>query len=460
VSAAMTDVAAIVSRLRSTFNSGRTRAVEWRLRQLDSIHKMLMDREDEILDALHVDVGKPRLEGWIAEVGFMVKEVEHTRKNLREWMKPERVPTPLVLQPGKSEVQRQALGVVLVIGPWNYPFQLVMAPLVAALAAGNTVLLKPSEVAPNTSALLTRLLPQYLEPDAVAVVEGGIPETTALLQQRFDHIFYTGNGDVARIIYAAAAKNLTPVTLELGGKSPCVVDRDVDLEVVARRITWGKFYNAGQTCVAPDYLMVHESVRDALLDRIRSTVRDFYGDNPQKSPDYGRIVNTRHHQRLSKLLTSGEPVTRVDVDESDRYISPVVLRDVKADSPAMTDEIFGPILPVLTYREPEEAVRFINERPKPLALYVFTDNERLKDTILENTSSGGATVNHVWLHLGVPELPFGGVGESGVGNYHGRWGFETFTHRRGVLQKPLRIDPPIMYPPYDGLKARLLRMLA
>ncbi len=456
----MTDVAAIVSRLRSTFNSGRTRSIEWRLRQLDSIHKMLIDREDEILDALHVDVGKPRIEGWIAEVGFMVKEVEHTRKHLREWLKPERVPTPLVLQPGKSEVQRQPLGVVLVIGPWNYPFQLILAPLVAAIAAGNTVLVKPSEVAPNTSALLARLLPQYLEPDAVAVVEGGVAETTALLEQRFDHIFYTGNGHVARIIYAAAAKHLTPVTLELGGKSPCVVDRNVDLDVVARRITWGKFYNAGQTCVAPDYLLVHESVRDALLDKIRSTVRDFYGDNPQKSPDYGRIVNARHHQRLSKLLNSGEPVTRIEVDESDRYMSPVVLRDVKADSAAMADEIFGPILPVLTYREPEEAVAFINERPKPLALYVFTNNDRVKDTILENTSSGGATVNHVWLHLGVPELPFGGVGESGVGNYHGRWGFETFTHRRGVLQKPLRIDPPIMYPPYDGLKARLLRLLA
>jgi aldehyde dehydrogenase (NAD+) len=456
----MTDVAAIVSRLRSTFNSGRTRSIEWRLRQLDSLHKMLIDREDEILDALHVDVGKPRMEGWIAEVGFMVKEVEHTRKNLREWVKPEKVPIPLVLQPGKSEVQRQPLGVVLVIGPWNYPFQLVLAPLVAAIAAGNTVVLKPSEVAPNTSALLARLLPQYVEPDAVAVVEGGIPETTALLEERFDHIFYTGNGQVARIIYAAAAKHLTPVTLELGGKSPCIVDRNVDLAVVARRITWGKFYNAGQTCVAPDFLMVHESVRDALLDKIRSTVREFYGDNPQKSPDYGRIVNARHHQRLSKLLKSGEAVTRIETDESDRYMSPVVLRDVKPDSPAMAEEIFGPILPVLTYREPEEAVAFINERPKPLALYVFTDNEQVKDTILENTSSGGATVNLVWLHLGVPELPFGGVGESGVGNYHGKWGFETFTHRRGVLQKPLRIDPPIMYPPYDGLKARLLRLLA
>lgn len=454
------DPAAIVARLRSTYNSGRTRPYEWRLRQLDAIRKMLVDREDEILDALHVDLGRPRLESFIGETGFMVKEVDHARRHLREWMKPERVATPVVLQPGRSEVHKEPLGVVLVIGPWNYPFQLVMSPLVGALAAGNTVLIKPSEVSSNTSALLARLIPQYLEPDAVAVFEGGIAETTTLLEQRFDHIFYTGNGHVARIIYAAAAKHLTPVTLELGGKSPCIVDRDVDLDVAARRITWGKFFNAGQTCVAPDYLMVHEAVRDQFLDKVRSTVRDFYGDDPQKSADYGRIVNTRHHQRLSKLLSSGEPVTRVAVDESDRYISPTVLRDVAHDSAAMADEIFGPILPVLSYRDPEEVIGFINERPKPLALYVFTENDRLADKIVDNTSSGGATINHVWLHLGVPGLPFGGVGESGLGHYHGHYSFDTFTHRRGVLHKPLRIDPPIMYPPYDGLKSRLLKLLA
>ncbi len=456
----MTDAAAIVSRLRSTFASGRTRPYEWRVRQLDAIKKMLVDREDEILDALHVDLGRPRLESFIGETGFMVKEVEHARRHLREWMKPERVSTPVVLQPGKSEVHKEPLGVVLVIGPWNYPFQLIMSPLVGAIAAGNTVVLKPSEIASNTSALLARLIPQYLEPDAVAVVEGGIPETTALLEQQFDHIFYTGNGHVARVIYAAAAKHLTPVTLELGGKSPCIVDRNVDLDVVARRITWGKFFNAGQTCVAPDYLMVHESVREPLLEKLRSTVRDFYGEDPQRSADYGRIVNARHHQRLAKLLPSGEPVTKIQVDEADRYISPVILRDVSADSPAMADEIFGPILPVLSFRETEEVTHFVNARPKPLALYVFTDNDRFADEIVDHTSSGGVTINHVWLHLGVPGLPFGGVGESGLGAYHGQFSFDTFSHRRGILHKPLRIDPPIMYPPYDGLKSRLLKLLA
>jgi aldehyde dehydrogenase (NAD+) len=456
----MTDAAAIVSRLRTTYNSGRTRPYEWRLRQLDAIRKMLVDREDEILDALHVDLGRPRLESVIGETGFMVKEVDHARRHLREWMKPERVTTPVVLQPGKSEVHQEPLGVVLVIGPWNYPFQLIMSPLVGAIAAGNTVVVKPSEIASNTSALLARLLPQYLEPDAVAVVEGGIAETTELLEQQFDHIFYTGNGHVARIIYAAAAKHLTPVTLELGGKSPCIVDKLTDLDVAARRITWGKFFNAGQTCVAPDYLMVHETVRDAFLDKLRSTVREFYGDDPQKSADYGRIVNGRHHQRLSKLLPSGEAVTKIHVDEADRYISPVILRDVAVDSPAMADEIFGPILPVISFREPEEVLSFINARPKPLALYVFTENDRFADKIVDNTSSGGVTINHVWLHLGVPGLPFGGVGESGVGAYHGKFSFDTFSHRRGVLHKTLRLDPPIMYPPYDGLKSRLLKLLA
>jgi aldehyde dehydrogenase (NAD+) len=457
----MSDLLATLARLRSTFASGRTKSYEWRVKQLEALRKMLVDREDEILDALHVDVGKPRLEAWIAEVSYMVKEVDHTRKHLADWMRPERTGTPLVIQPGRSEVRKEPLGVCLVIAPWNYPFQLAMAPLLGALSAGNCVLLKPSEVAPHTSALLARLIPQYLDADAVAVVEGGVAETTALLEQKFDHIFYTGNGHVARIIMTAAAKHLTPVVLELGGKSPCIVDKDVDLDVVARRIAWGKFYNAGQTCIAPDYVLVHEAVREPFFDKIRASLREFYGEDPQKSPDYGRIVNGRHHQRLARLLPgSGEPVTRVELDEADRYFSPTVLRDVPTDSAVMADEIFGPILPVLSYREADEVVSFVNERPKPLALYVFSENAAFQSKMLDGTSSGGATVNHVWLHFGVPGLPFGGVGESGMGAYHGQYSFDTFTHRKAVLQKPLKLDPPIMYPPYDGLKAKLLKLLA
>jgi len=431
------------------------------MRQLDALRRMLVDREDEILDALHVDVGKPRLEAWLAEVSYMVKEVDHTKKHLADWMRAEKVSTPMVIQPGRSEIRKEPLGLCLVIAPWNYPFQLAMAPLLGALSAGNCVVLKPSEVAPHTSALLARLIPQYLDNDAFAVVEGGVPETTALLEERWDHIFYTGNGNVARIIMAAAARYLTPVVLELGGKSPCIVDKDVDLAVVARRIAWGKFYNAGQTCIAPDYVLVHEQVRDALLDKLRSSIREFYGEDPKRSPDYARIVNARHHQRLARLLPkSGEPVTRLDLDENDRYFSPTVLRDVPIDSPVMADEIFGPILPVLSYREPEEVLSFVNERPKPLALYLFSEDEAFQSKVLDNTSSGGATVNHVWLHFGVLDLPFGGVGESGMGAYHGSHSFDTFSHRKSVLMKPLKMDPPIMYPPYDGLKAKLLKLLA
>lgn len=451
---------AAVARLRDTFDSGRTRSYEWRAAQLEALGRLVSENERAILDALHADVGKPGLEAFTAEVGYTLGEIAHARKSLRRWMKPERVATPLVTQPGSSRIHREPLGVVLIIGPWNYPFQLVGGPLVGALAAGNCVVVKPSEVAPATSALVARLVAQYLDPDGVAVVEGGVPETTALLEERFDHIFYTGNGTVARVVMAAAAKHLTPVTLELGGKSPCIIDRDVDLEVAAKRIAWGKFFNAGQTCVAPDYLLVHEEVHDALLERLVSTVREFYGDDPKASPDFGRIVNARHHQRLMKLLPgSGTAVLGGTGDEASRYLAPTLLRDVPHDAPVMEGEIFGPILPVLKIRTIDEAIRFVNARPKPLALYVYSQNVEVQDRVLANTSSGGAVVNHCWMHLAVPGLPFGGVGESGMGAYHGQHSFETFSHRKAVLRKPTSLDPPLLYPPYTAAKERWIRRL-
>jgi aldehyde dehydrogenase (NAD+) len=453
-------IPALVAKLRDTFDSGRTRSYEWRIAQLDGLGRLLAENEKAILAALHADVGKPALEAYTAEVAYTAGEVAHTRKQLRGWMKPERVSTPIVTQPGVSRIHREPLGVVLIIGPWNYPFQLLGGPLLGALAAGNCAVVKPSEVAPATSALVAELLPKYLDPDAVLVVEGGVPETTALLEERFDHIFYTGNGTVARVVMAAAAKHLTPVTLELGGKSPCIVDRDVDLDVAAKRIAWGKFFNAGQTCVAPDYLLVHEDVHDALLEKLSETLREFYGNDPKTSPDYGRIVNARHHQRLMKLLPgSGEIVAGGQADETERYLAPTILRDVPADSPVMAGEIFGPILPVLKIKSIEEAIRFINARPKPLALYVYSKNDDVAQQVLDRTSSGGAVVNHCWLHLAVPGLPFGGVGESGMGAYHGKQTFETFSHRKAVLKKPTSIDPPLMYPPYTESKATWIRRL-
>jgi aldehyde dehydrogenase (NAD+) len=292
------------------------------------------------------------------------------------------------------------------------------------------------------------------------VVEGGVAETTALLAERFDHIFYTGNGTVGRVVMEAAAKHLTPVTLELGGKSPCVVDQSTDLDVAARRIVWGKFYNAGQTCIAPDYVLAHEAIEDALLARLKQTVRDFYGDDPRTSPDYGRVVNVRHHRRLTALLPgSGEVVTGGGANEAERYLAPTILRDVPADAPVMAEEIFGPILPVLRVKDVDEAVAFVNARPKPLALYLFTKDGEVRRRVLERTSSGGALVNHISLHVGVPSLPFGGVGPSGMGAYHGKASFETFSHRKSVLVKPTWLDPRLLYPPYDETKKKWIRRL-
>ncbi|MCA9541571.1 MAG: aldehyde dehydrogenase family protein [Myxococcales bacterium] len=447
-----------VAGLRTTFNSGRTRSLAWRRGQLDALKQMITADEDAILGALTEDLGKPRTEGWMSELALLHKELNEASAQLGRWTRPERVSTPLVLQPGRSEVRREPLGVVLIIAPWNYPFQLAVAPLVAAIAAGNCAIVKPSEVAPATSAVLARLVERYLDPSAVRVIEGGVPETTALLAERFDHIFYTGNGTVGRIVMAAAAKHLTPVTLELGGKSPCYVDEKVDLSNTARRIVWGKFFNAGQTCVAPDYILAHRAVHDALLDALASAVRGFYGDDPQQSPDYGRIINARHHRRLMALMGSGTPVVGGAADESNRYIAPTILRDVAPDAPVMQEEIFGPILPVLAVDDADAAIRFINGRDKPLALYAFSSDRSVAEAVVDRTSSGGATINHVWLHLGVPDLPFGGVGESGMGAYHGKAGFDVFSHRKGVLRKPHGFEPPpLMYPPYSETKTKWLR---
>ena len=452
-------IATAVQAARRAFDAGVTRSASWRLAQLDGIARFLKEREDAILAALASDVGKPRLEGYSTEVAYTASEVADAKRSLSRWMKPAKVSTPLILQPGKSFIHSQPLGVVLIISPWNYPFGLLMGPLIGAIAAGNAVILKPSEVAPATSALIAAELPRYVDRDAIRVIEGGVAETTELLAQRFDHIFYTGNGAVGRVVMTAAAKHLTPVTLELGGKSPTIVDRSANLEVTAKRICWGKFSNAGQTCVAPDYILAHEEIHERLLEVLATTIRSFYGDDPQRSADYGRIVNARHHRRLAALLGSGKVVVGGKLDESDRYIAPTVLRDVPADSPVMADEIFGPILPVLSVGTIDEAVSFINQRPKPLALYVFAEDASVQQSVIDRTTSGGASVNHTWMHLANHDLPFGGVGESGMGAYHGRATFDVFSHKRSVLSKPTSLDAPVMYPPYDDTKKKLLRFL-
>jgi aldehyde dehydrogenase (NAD+) len=449
-----------VARLRAAFDAGRTRPAEYRLAQLDRLRALLRENGGPLVRALEADLRKPDPEGWVTDVGFTIGDIDIARKQLRRWMKPRRIATPMRLQPGRSWIVPEPVGVVLVIAPWNYPVQLALGPLAAAIAAGNCALIKPSEVTPHVSAVLAELVPRYLDPDCYALVEGGVAETQALLAERWDHIFYTGNGRVGRIVMAAAAKHLTPVTLELGGKSPCLVDEDVDLDVTARRIAWGKFLNCGQTCVAPDYVLVHESRERELVDRIAHWVQQFYGDAPQQSPDLARIVNEQHVDRLAKLLESGTAVIGGQVDRADRYVAPTILRDVSPDSPVMQEEIFGPILPVLPVRDMEQAIDFVNARPKPLALYVFTRRNAVENEVLARTSAGGVTVNAAIWHLGNPNLPFGGVGESGMGAYHGKHGFDVMSHMKPVLKKSTKADPSIGYPPYTKLKKALIKRFA
>jgi aldehyde dehydrogenase (NAD+) len=450
----------VVARLRQNFDAGRTRPLAYRQEQLEGLSRFLKECEPEIEAALHQDMGRPSAEVYPAEIAFTAAESALARRKLSGWAKPERVPTSLVGQPGRSRIYREPLGVVLIIAPWNYPLQLLLVPLVGAIAAGNCAVLKPSEITPAMSDLFARRLPDYLDRESVQVVEGGVAETTALLAERFDHIFYTGNGTVGRIVMEAAAKHLTSVTLELGGKSPCIVDQHTDLDVAARRIVWGKFFNAGQTCVAPDHVLVHQAIEDALLARMKQTLLEFFGDDPSKSADYGRIVNAHHHRRLMKLLPgSGEAFAGGVGDEANRYIAPTILRNVPDDAPVMADEIFGPILPVLKVRGIDEAIAQVNSRPKPLALYLFTSDEDVQQRVLERTSSGGVTVNHTLLHLTVPSLPFGGVGPSGLGAYHGKFSFETFSHRKSVLVKPTWFDPSFFYPPYNNAKKKWVRRL-
>ncbi|MCU1459801.1 MAG: NAD-dependent aldehyde dehydrogenase [Actinomycetia bacterium] len=461
--ASSVDASVLVDRLRRTFASGRTRPLEWRREQLTRLRALVNECEPELTAALAADLGKPAIEAFVTELAFVKLEVDTALANLEHWTAPRPVPVPWKQKPGRARIVAEPLGVVLVIAPWNYPVQLTLAPMVAALAAGNCVVAKPSEVSAHTSATLGRLIPQYLDHDAVAVVEGGVPETQALLDERWDHILYTGNGTVGRIVMAAAAKHLTPVTLELGGKSPVIIDRDADVDVAARRVAWGKYLNAGQTCIAPDYALVHADVEERFITAVVRSIREFFGDDPHRSPDYARIVNGRHLRRLEHLLpepgrsADGTVVVGGERDEHDWYFAPTVLRDVSTDAPVMQEEIFGPILPVIAVPDLQHAVDFVNARDKPLALYVFSADESAVEQVVEHTSSGGVCVNHVVLHFMNENIPFGGVGPSGTGAYHGRTGFETFSHLKGVVSRTVKPDPKVAYPPYSAFKRAVLR---
>ncbi len=447
----------LIARQRQYFETGATRGVAFRIAQLRKLKDAMKAMEPELLQALRTDLNKSEFEGYTSEIGFTYEEINHGVRHVESWARPQRVGTPLLHQPSTSRIYPQPKGVALIIGPWNYPFMLLISPLVGAITAGNCAILKASEIAPATAAAVTKLIRGAFPPEYCAVVEGGVPETTALLKERFDHIFFTGSIPVGRIVMRAAAENLTPVTLELGGKSPCFIDRDIDVAVTARRVVWGKFYNAGQTCVAPDYLLVHRSMKEPLLAAMKACVTDFFGADPKASPDYGRIVSERHFDRLAGFVT-GDVVIGGQTDRAARYIAPTVLDNAKMSDKVMEDEIFGPVLPVLVYETLDEAIKLSKERPNPLACYVFTNDSRVEARIIEEVPFGGGCVNNALIHLANPNMPFGGIGQSGMGAYHGKDSFDVFSHRKSVTKTPTAIDIKLKYPPY-GQRLNLLRKL-
>ncbi len=454
------NVTETVERLRNYFASDATRDFAWRRQQLDALERLLTEGATDIEDALRADLHKHPTESEITEIGFVLAELRLAKRKLRRWMRGSRERVPLALAPASARTVPQPLGTVLIVGPWNYPLQLLIAPLVGALAAGNTVVIKPSELAPATSAVVAALVEKYLDPAAVAVMEGGPEVSGWLLDQPWDHIFFTGGGRVAKIVAEKAARHLTPVTLELGGKSPVFVDGTGNMKSVARRIAWAKFINAGQTCVAPDYVLVTPDAQERLQVELAGAIRELYGDDPSLSDDYGRIISTDHYLRLTSMLRLGTVVSGGRKEVGTRYLEPTILADVLPTSTVMTEEIFGPVLPVVTVPDAESAIAFINQLDKPLALYVMSTRRSVRRAFLERTSSGALDFNVGAAHLSVPGLPFGGVGASGMGAYHGKRSFDVFSHQRAVLSKPLSPDTlRLIYPPYTPRKSKFVTAL-
>jgi aldehyde dehydrogenase (NAD+) len=452
------DFISLTSRQRAYFQTGATRSVAFRRSQLQRLYGAIESSEQALLDSLHGDLHKPPQEAYAAEIGLVLGEIRHALRHLPSWAKPQRRRSPLLAWPASSFVCPEPYGLALIIGPWNYPLQLLLSPLVGAIAAGNCAVLKPSEFAPQTAVAIAGLIGAAFPEEYIAVVQGQREVAEALLREKFDTIFFTGSTQVGRAVMTAAAQQLTPMTLELGGKCPCIVCADAPLETIARRIVWGKFTNAGQTCVAPDYVLVDRRVRDRLVDAMTRVLHEFYGDDPQTSPAYGRIVNDRHFERLVGYLSSGRILCGGGHDADDLYIAPTILADVATDAPIMQDEIFGPILPVLEFAALDEALTSLRDRPTPLALYLFTRDRAIQDRVLARTRSGGACINDTVSHIVGHDLPFGGLGNSGMGTYHGKASFDCFSHRRSVLRRSLAFDPKWRYPPPRFTLATLRRV--
>lgn len=437
------------------FNSQKTKSLNFRKMYLEKLKEVIQKNEDLLYDAIYKDFGKSKFDTYTTEISFVIKDIDYFLKNLKSLAKPKKVRTNLANQLGSSRIYPEPLGCALVIGAWNYPYQLSLSPVVAALAAGNTCILKPSEIAENTMKAMSKIINENFPREYLFVAEGGVEETTEILKLKFDKIFFTGSPKVGQIVYEAAAKNLTPVTLELGGKSPAIVTSSADFEVAAKRIVWGKFLNAGQTCVAPDYILVDEKVKDSFMDSLKSFIQKF--DYQPDSEQYTKIINQRNFERLRKLIDQEKIFVGGKTDASNRYIEPTILHNVSWDDAVMKEEIFGPILPILTFTNFNEALMQIANYEKPLSAYLFTDNSEEKESFIAKISFGGGCINDVVMHLSNDYLPFGGVGNSGIGNYHGKYGFEAFSHQKAVLDRLTWGEPDIKYPPYTEKKLNIIK---
>lgn len=447
----------ILKEHKDYFHTGETKDLNFRIKALEKLKNAVKDNENLIMDALYKDLHKSDFEAYATEIGFLYHSISYFSKNLKKWAKAQKVKTPMVHIGSKSYIYPEPYGTVLIIGPYNYPFQLVLEPLIGALAAGNCVVLKPSEFTPNVSKVLVKIIEETFDEKYIRIIEGGKEVTSALINSQFDYIFFTGSVRVGKIVMEAAGRNLVPVTLELGGKSPTIVHKDANIDIAAERIVWGKFINTGQTCVAPDYIYAHEDIKEKLIEKIIEKIVKFYGENPKESKDFGRIVNKEQLERLIELIDRRKVVFGGEYDIDNLYISPTLMSNITWNDKVMEDEIFGPILPVLGYDNLDEAISIINERPKPLALYVFTESSSTSEKVIGSVSYGGGCINDTITHLSTPHLPFGGVGSSGIGSYHGSKSFETFSHMKSILKKSTKVNLSFIFPPYTKEKVNLVR---
>jgi aldehyde dehydrogenase (NAD+) len=456
----MKDFASLFKEHQQFFNRGSTQDVAFRVSQLKKLRDAIRTHEQQIVEALYADLRKSEFEAYGSEIGQVYKEIDFAIRHIHTWSKPKHVPTPLMFFPSTSKIYRDPLGTVLIIAPWNYPYFLSMSPLLAAIAGGNTVFLKPSEDASHTAVVIEKIILSAFDSNYISVIQGiGAEVIPSLFNQvRFDHIFFTGSTVVGQKIMELASQKLIPVTLELGGKSPCIVDVSASLDYAARKIAWSKLINAGQTCVAPDYVLVHQDIKERFIELLKSNFNKMMGDNPQQSEDFGRIINQKRFKKLIGYLDKGNIIMGGQHDESDRYIAPTLIEGIGLKDPVMQEEIFGPILPIITYTTNEEVVNWVEQNPFPLSLYIYADNKKVQDYFIQRLRFGGSCVNNGLIHLGNPHLPFGGVGPSGIGQYHGRFGFETFTRPKAVMVSKSWFDVPLWYAPFKG-KVKLLKKI-